>query len=80
LFPIYDNGYIDPIIGIGWTLRFELFFYLLVALGILINKKILFPTLTIFISIAACHSFNFYYGAPIILEFLAGYLAVLLHA
>lgn len=68
------KGYVDPALVMGWTLRFEMFFYSLVAAGIACGRKIAVPVTAIAASIAAWYWGNFYYGAPLVLEFMAGYL------
>jgi exopolysaccharide production protein ExoZ len=68
------KGYVDPALVMGWTLRFEMFFYSLVAVGIACDRKIAVPVLAIAASIAAWYWGDFYFGAPLVLEFIAGYL------
>jgi peptidoglycan/LPS O-acetylase OafA/YrhL len=68
-----EGRYIDPLIGVGWTLRYELFFYFVVFIGLLLNRRhavtgaivavVLLPFLTID-----------YYSVPLLFEFLAGFL------
>lgn len=74
LLPHMSNGrFIDPIIGVGWTLRYELFFYLVVFLGLLMNQRnavTLIMVAMIFLPIDVMK----YYSNPLLLEFLAGYL------
>lgn len=65
---------LDPIMAMGWTLRFEMYFYLLVAGGIAANRKILVPVAGILASFGFWLISGFYYGAPLVLEFIAGYL------
>ncbi|NLR74200.1 acyltransferase family protein [Leeia aquatica] len=64
---------IDPLVTLGWTLRYEMFFYMLVTIGIHFNRLILIPTLGIILSFIAWLIWGFYYGAPIAIEFIAGY-------
>jgi peptidoglycan/LPS O-acetylase OafA/YrhL len=33
------SGYIQPLLGPGWTLNFEMFFYLCLAIGLLVNRR-----------------------------------------
>lgn len=64
----------DPLVGFGWTLRFEFFFYLLVAIGVATRRQVLVPVAGIFLSVCAWGGVGFYYGSPIVLEFVAGFL------
>lgn len=74
LVPVIENHmYADPILILGWTLRFELFFYALVAIGIFTNSKIIIPGVALIISVILWFYYNFYFGAPIVIEFLYGY-------
>lgn len=68
------KGYVDPALVMGWTLRFEMFFYSLVAAGIACGRKIAVPVAAIAASVAAWYWGDFYFGAPLVLEFIAGYL------
>ncbi|WP_019429414.1 acyltransferase [Limnohabitans sp. Rim47] len=73
LIPRLDNGqYVDPIVAIGWTLQFEIFFYSLCALGILARSKYL-PIIAAIALSAASFAFDGYYLNPILLEFAGGY-------
>lgn len=73
LIPRLDNGqYLDPIVPIGWTLQFEIFFYSLCALAILARSKWLPMITAISLSIASS-AFDAYYLNPILLEFAGGY-------
>lgn len=73
LIPRLDNDqYVDPIVAIGWTLQFEIFFYSLCALGILAKSKYFPMIAAIALSIASI-SFDGYYLNPILLEFAGGY-------
>jgi len=62
----------NPAISVGWTLQFEMFFYLIVALGILLKQKSAFTISAVIVSALACHFSGFYLGAPVIFEFLMG--------
>lgn len=70
------TAYIDPIVHIGWTLQFEVFFYALCAMGILCRSKWL-PLAAALSLAAASLAFNHYYLNPILLEFALGYALAL---
>lgn len=80
LLPTSDGQHFtDPVLFLGWTLRFEFYFYLLVAAGIAVNRKVALPVAGILVSFAAWAWFGYYYGAPLVLEFIAGFLLSILH-
>lgn len=83
-----DNGEFYPIYGLGWTLNYEMFFYALFALALLLPRRLgLTALLTTFLIIAlvgitgyaencsgqVCDILHFY-KRPIILYFAAGIL------
>ncbi len=70
---IPNQQYIDPIIPIAWTLRFEAFFYALVAAGIALKMPVLAPAIGIISSLMIGSYREFYYSASIMIEFLIGY-------
>jgi exopolysaccharide production protein ExoZ len=73
LIPRLENDqYVDPIVAIGWTLQFEIFFYALCALGILFRSKY-FPVIAAIVISLASFVFDGYYFNPILLEFAGGY-------
>ncbi|WP_353064853.1 acyltransferase [Tunturibacter psychrotolerans] len=83
LFIPYRNslGIVLPILVVGWTLSFEMFFYLLMAAGIALQVSMPMFLSTVLISLSAGSIFrNDNWPAitvllnPILLEFLAGYL------
>ncbi|MGF1839413.1 acyltransferase family protein [Vibrio atlanticus] len=76
LIPFQDVGglYSDPIVSLGWTLRFEMFFYSLVAIGITFKSILFVPVMLIMLSILLGCISGFYFGQSIIIEFLFGYL------
>ena len=65
---------LDPIVDAGWTLRFEMFFYLLISVGISFGRRLLVPILGIAAAVVAWLWNGFYFGAPVVLEFIAGYV------
>lgn len=77
LIPRLDQlKYADPIVHIGWTLQFEVFFYALCALGIAARSKWL-PLLAALAFAAASQVYDQYYLNPILLEFAGGYALAL---
>ena len=70
-----SNGiFSDPIVYLGWTLRFELFFYCLAAITIKFGRPLKLLILMMMAAVAANYLFDFYFGEPIILMFLGGFL------
>lgn len=68
-----DGAYQDPILSIGWTLQFEMFFYVTCFLA-LVTKIYALPIFLIIFLIAYGHYNPFYYSSSIMLEFLYGYI------
>lgn len=71
LFPDSSHGF-NPAINVAWSLQYEIYFYLIFTIGILIKRR---TSTTIFIltmSVFACYKFGYYFGTPIVLEFLFG--------
>ncbi|TXI21826.1 MAG: acyltransferase [Roseateles sp.] len=78
LIPRLDQmQYADPIVHIGWTLQFEVFFYALCALAIAFRAKWL-PMVVAVLLAGASLIVDQYYFNPILLEFAGGY-ALALH-
>lgn len=82
--PLFDKDrFAPPVLFVGWTLSFEIFFYLVVALWMKINPKKYLVLTTLFF--LCCMLFNTvvpsanvlltFAGNPILLEFLLGMLA-----
>lgn len=81
LFIPFKRGlFVEPIVSLGWTLNYEIYFYVLFSISLLFNNKfrgmilLNFIFLTIIISSLLIKD-NFYinyYGKPIVLEFLMG--------
>jgi exopolysaccharide production protein ExoZ len=78
--PHVSPGGLHPVLGVGWTLVFEVYFYAIFAVAILINRKFA-PVIAaglvgcIFFTIPAVISseaLNFYYGGRPIWFFVAG--------
>ncbi|MDB5555972.1 MAG: hypothetical protein JWL86_5956 [Rhizobium sp.] len=77
------SGYLQPILGVGWTLNYEIFFYLVFAASLAIGRKTLLAALALILSAVfllgsflpadgAAHAFL---GNPILFEFLLGAVA-----
>ncbi|AQS64695.1 hypothetical protein AGRHK599_LOCUS3459 [Rhizobium rhizogenes] len=75
--PFLRSGAAEPIVTVGWTLNYEIFFYLIFSICLLIPRiQLRHPAVAILILITLLPRFfgfqNFYatyYGNPIILEF-----------
>ena len=76
-------GLLQPILGVGWTLNYEVFFYLVFALALAVGRRTLVPAVTLILGAlflvgtllpkeTAAHAFL---GNPILFEFLLGALA-----
>jgi exopolysaccharide production protein ExoZ len=75
LWPIYGNGFHQPILGVGWTLCFEMLFYAAFALALATRWWV--PVCAFAIVLLAPKSGNAlieYLGSPLIMEFLLGAL------
>ena len=74
------SGNVTPLLGVGWTLNFEMYFYLLFAALIFLPRKIAVPTLgSVLAGIAALGAWSrppsailLTWTDPIILEFAIG--------
>lgn len=76
-----SNGLVQPVLFVGWTLNFEMFFYALFALGLLFKERrrgVLAVVLLLMGLVALGHWLRpdgvvaAFYTRPIILEFAAG--------
>ena len=74
------SGFLQPILGVGWTLNYEICFYLVFAVALAIGRKTLLSALAVTLSAvfllgtalpadSAAHAFL---GNPILFEFLLG--------
>ncbi|NOQ32166.1 MAG: acyltransferase family protein [Helicobacteraceae bacterium] len=87
-FPWYNSiGEVVPVLGVGWTLNFEMYFYIVFAFTLLLPKKYFLASIS-FIFIFGLLLFNIlnvdfpYFlmiGKPILLEFLFGVYIGLLY-
>ncbi|NKJ02910.1 peptidoglycan/LPS O-acetylase OafA/YrhL [Novosphingobium sp. SG707] len=74
------DGEIKPLLGVGWTLNFEMFFYALFALALLIRIRpllLIAPVLVLLSGLSLLHAPDWppellFWSDPIILDFLAG--------
>lgn len=76
------DGKLSPLLGVGWTLNFEMFFYLMftIALAFQINTILLMSLIFIPLSVLSFYSNNTwpdfrFYANPIVLDFLYGMIA-----
>ena len=77
---IENNVYRDPVVVLGWTLGFEVFFYMIAAASMLWSKRlrnVFIPTCVMF-AVLLGWIYGFYYGASIIIEFLFGFLIAII--
>lgn len=76
------DGAIDPLLGVGWTLNFEMAFYLLFTLALLLRLppvRALAPVLVGFAALSLVRTRDwpvplYFWADPIVLDFLAGML------
>jgi exopolysaccharide production protein ExoZ len=83
---VKGNGLVEPVLFVGWTLNYEMFFYVIFALGLLFKARTLGLSCTIGALLALTIAglvvpsdnviFKFY-SSPIILEFALGMLIAL---
>jgi exopolysaccharide production protein ExoZ len=79
------DGNIQPLHGVGWTLNFEMFFYVLFAMAVGWSRKIAVPALSVGLVLIVFAGFLVqpsiaplqFWSDPIILEFVAGMLIAL---
>ncbi|HIF9133598.1 TPA: acyltransferase family protein [Photobacterium damselae] len=75
LVPILHDGiYIDPLVKLGWTLRYEMLFYFIVSLSIIVGSRLYTPIIIVIFLVVLGPFYKNYYSNPIIIEFLFGYL------
>ena len=83
-FPLFDHGLFDsPLLDVGWTLSFEMFFYLVVFSAMLITRRWHIQLAMIFLLsliglsyiTRADNRFMDFFGNGIVIEFLMGALA-----
>jgi peptidoglycan/LPS O-acetylase OafA/YrhL len=78
-------GLWQPILPVGWTLNYEIYFYIAFTIAILIGKYRLATMLTLFISVFLLSktfeesNILSFYSNDMLLEFIFGYLLFLIH-
>jgi len=71
-FPLFDiKTFIDPIVGVGWSLSYEIYFYSLIGI-LLILKKDIYKRLLIIILLLVIIGLSFNIQSPL-LKFLKSY-------
>ena len=82
--PYYkSNGLLRPLLFVGWSLNYEMFFYLAISLGLLLvpRRPLLFASGVVLAVTALCHPFPDhgplvqFYGSPLGVEFVLGIVA-----
>ena len=84
---LQPNGNMQPLHGVGWTLNFEMFFYLTFAVALFLPRRIAVPLLSAVLCgaviLGSLLSPSFaplrYWSDPIILEFVFGMLIALVY-
>ena len=77
------SGLIQPLLFIGWSLNYEMFFYLALAIGLLIHKRyaawlgaaIVILTMLTCIPFASVNTAAQFYSRELVLEFILGILS-----
>lgn len=74
LWPIYAGGYYVPVLKVGWTLSFELLFYLGMTFAILRGAALPLLAYGLFLvaALASSSPLMHFVGSPMTLEFLMG--------
>ncbi|MFK3781089.1 acyltransferase family protein [Agrobacterium sp. NPDC089420] len=78
--PFQRAGFWEPILSVGWTLNYEMFFYAVFSLLMIVRRfylRIFFLVFSLFAFVAAGLFFHFndyleYYSSPVILDFALG--------
>ncbi len=82
--PYYkSNGVLEPLLFVGWSLNYEIFFYLAISAGLLLvpRRPLLFASAAVLSVTALCHipalrgALADFYGDKIMFEFVLGILA-----
>lgn len=84
--PHYNvEGAIEPLLGVGWTLNFEMFFYAIFAVGIALRRNLVFNVVGVLALLALGSLFRpspepaaAFYLNPIVLEFAFGIIVAAL--
>ncbi|HEY0784977.1 MAG TPA: acyltransferase [Acidobacteriaceae bacterium] len=76
-----SNGLLRPLLFVGWSLNYEMFFYLAIALGLLLYRRhaLLLASAVVLATAALCHgrpgALPVFYGNGIMIEFVLGIAA-----
>ena len=74
LWPVFDDRFLNPALGVGWTLSFEILFYLGFALAL--ATRAVFPLVIYGLCLAmgseSRHILFWFVGSPLVFEFLLG--------
>jgi exopolysaccharide production protein ExoZ len=84
----YFGHLVEPLLGLGWTLNLEMFFYLVLSLALLVNRRraILIAGLAIVVTVLLSRAigprtvYTEFYGRTVMLEFVFGLIAYRLTA
>jgi exopolysaccharide production protein ExoZ len=82
-----ENGALHPMLAVGWTLNYEMFFYLCVWIAIIISRKLLFPLTLMLLTLAYVmlgkqtenSVLTAFFGSTLLFEFSLGMLAYHIH-
>ncbi|MBE9585162.1 acyltransferase [Mucilaginibacter sp. JRF] len=86
-FPFFDDyKFVDPIVGVGWSLSYEIYFYTLISIFLVFGKNI-YKSLFIAISLLVIVGLTFniqspllkFLTSPILLEFAFGMICGLIY-
>ena len=74
LWPVYGNQFLNPALGVGWTLSFELLFYAGFALALATRATVplIIFCMCLILGLTTNHVLFWYLGSPLALEFLLG--------
>jgi exopolysaccharide production protein ExoZ len=72
LWPIWSGSFHTPALLIGWTLCFEMLFYVAFAVGLATRAAFPLVCFALCLAMAARNDLFAYFGSPLILEFIAG--------
>jgi len=75
-----EKGALQPIVGVGWTLNYEMLFYLCFALTLLVSRKLFIPVLVLMLlslyflglTLPASSAAGVFFSNSVIFEFLFG--------
>ena len=74
LWPVFGDQFLNPALGVGWTLSFELVFYLAFALALATRPAIpiVLYGLCLAVGFESRHVLFWFLGSPLVFEFLLG--------